>query len=135
MKVLISLPFDLELQEGGCRYYLYLEYPRILRYEVIENSWNYYDMRGIVIRCGDTSTKIYKDMKVTLWISSLRRRYRCSDVYEFITGEKDSVACNGGLVLWRGEKPQTMGKYIITRVDVIGPRIKALKGTSRKPPL
>lgn len=126
MKVQVSLPLELRLEENGCIYYFYLEKPRVVKIVTLEKAWEYYEMRSVRSQC-DSEMIVTEPIAITLFISyDLKRIYECEGIKKFLKKESDEVKCKGGMVILRGQKKIPKGFYLTTRIDVIGPRLKAL---------
>ena len=112
--------------EGTCQYRVYLESPRVTKVVTIDRAWEYYEMRSVRSNCPlNTDTSI--PTIVTVHLSpNLKGFYECKGVKSFFEGNNDVIRCRGGLLISRGIKKVPIGFYIITRIDVIGPRLKAL---------
>ena len=131
LRVEISLPYELRIVEGDCQYKIYLESPRIMKVVTLENAWEYYDMRSVRSDCS-LKANLNVPMVVTVYLSqNLKEFYECKNVKSFLEGNGDVIECKGGLLIYKGIKKLPMDFYVVTRIDVIGPRLKALTCRSR----
>ncbi len=136
MRVTISLPFQLTLknEDGSLTAKLHLEWPRKVIEADVNDSWKYYFNRGVRIHVNGNESIILKPFELTLSFSLLREDedYVCEHLEEFLEEKVSEVKCSKGLVIRRGNWHNTKSAFIKTRIDVLGPRIRAKRSTSRR---
>ena len=138
MKVSVSLPFAITLRDCGDRVEakLYLEWPRIELKVDLTDSWNYYFHRGLQIRRnGQLARIILKPIELTLFFSTLKNGgvYCCEGLEKFLReteeGVRSELACSKGLLLYNWGVRDSKGPFLKTRIDALGPRLKARRST------
>lgn len=134
MRVTASLPYKLALIDinESIHVELHLEWPRLIVETNLKNSWNFYECRGLkVYRNKRLEKLILEPINLTLLFSKLEhnRSYYCRELWEFVFGARDELACSGGLVLRKGRSSSYIGPSIETRVDVFGPRLRVTRNT------
>ncbi|UXD22410.1 hypothetical protein IPA_04470 [Ignicoccus pacificus DSM 13166] len=101
---------------------LYLEFPRRNMEVRLEDSWKYYDMRGVWYN--GKMIKILQPMELTLLYHLLQNTFsKCKGLREFFLGDGEMVTCKG-IILYKRKIKRYYGPILNTRVDIIGPRMK-----------